>query len=162
MQAGLIGNTEQAAKAFRRVRVAPIAEEIAEGDAKLVKLSASRNLVTVPGNFDRGRAQLGFADRGRSVELTGTLAFVAEYGMLGRGWQVPAGRSGRTFRISGASVPPPRATMGRPGPEDGWVIGLAWRLLRTQAQKLNADQMLGDYMVQVDKGAGSWSGKVAI
>ena len=155
---------ENAADAFRRVSVGPIERDVVKINQEAVLLVARQNLAGVPGSFDKGRAQLGLGRSG-AVELEGELAYVAEYGVSGRGWWVPRGRvRGRERkRISNTDVSPPRFGSGRPGPEDGYVLGAAWKKTRRKLAKVSADETLDAYMVELDSGAGRpWRGEVGL
>jgi hypothetical protein len=159
-----LGSPSDAAQAFRRVSVGPIERDVVKVNQEAVLLVARSKLSGVPGSFDKGRAQLGMGRSG-AVELEGELAYVAEYGVSGRGWWVPRGRvRGRERkRISNTTVSPPRFGSGRPGPEDGWVIGAAWKMTRRKLSKISADETLDAYMVELDSGSGApWRGKVGL
>jgi hypothetical protein len=165
VEASVLGNTEQAADAFRRVSVEPIEKGAVDLNAKAVLQAAKLNLRAVPGSFSRRGAKLGL--KGKKVSLSGTLALVAEYGMNSAGWFMPRKswkRPGTYYsrRIRGTGVPPDRFGSGRPGPEDGWVIGRAWKLLRKQLAEETGDETLDAYMVELDSEAGNWRGKVKL
>lgn len=145
------GDADDLAKAFRSVRIEPAIDRGLGKAAKRVKLAAEGNLRSVSGSFSRQLTELSVVKQ-RSVELSGTLAMVAEYGTVGGGWKVPAGRTGRMKRVFGTGVAPPRAARGnRPRPEDGHVVGKAWRTLRNQLADEVVDQVWDEYAIQFDR-----------
>lgn len=118
--------------------------------AKQVQLLAKANLMGVPGTFSRSlvKVQAGRGKGGRfagGVEVTGVLAMVAEYGMSGRHWSY----WGR--HKNGSPVPPPRFGPGRPKPEDGYVVGKAYRMLKEDLADFAADALWTEYSIQFDR-----------
>ena len=165
MEASVLGDTEDAAKAFRRVSVEPIEKGAVDLNTEAVLKAARLNLKTVPGSFTRQGVKLSL--KGKAVQMAGTTALVAEYGMNGAGWYVPrkSWKKPGTYysrRIKGTGVPPDRFGSGRPGPEDGYVIGRAWKVLRKRLADATGDETLKAYMVELDSEAGNWRGKVNI
>ena len=166
MQAGVLGNTEDAARAFSSVSVEPIEKGAVDLNTKAVLTAAKANLAGAPGSFSRRGAKLSLAS-GKAVKMEGTLALVAEYGMNSAGWYVPrkSWKKPGTYysrRIKGTGVPPDRFGRGRPGPEDGWVVGRAWKVMRRKLAEATADFTLDRYMVEIDSGGKTWKGKAKI
>lgn len=144
------GGPDDLKLAMRSVRIDPVLSKAIPGMAKMVSRVARANLMSVPGTFSRSHAKVG-AGRGKGgrfaggVEISGGLAAVAEYGMTGRHWFL-WGRHRQPSR-----VPPPRFGKGRPGPEDGHVIGKAYRMVKEDLHEFAADEMWKAYQIQFDK-----------
>lgn len=142
MARGDVGDLDAA---LRSVRIEPHMDRGISAVAKQVKLVAIANLRGVPGDFSRSHAKITL-QQNRSVEMRGILAMVAEYGMTNRSW--PRWGKGRT---QGSSVPPPRFGAGRPKPEDGHVIGKAYKMMRKEADEAMADHVWDAYSIQFDR-----------
>ena len=140
------GDAGDLAKAFRSVQVEPMLRQTMPQMAKQVNLLARANLRSVPGSFSRAHAQLGkYRDAG--LQLQGLLAVVAEYGMNGRHWFY----WGRWRNAT--PVPPPRAAFGRrPKPDEGHVIGKAYKQLAEDLHEFGADQLWSQYGIAFDQG----------
>lgn len=138
------GSAEDLAKAFRSVKVQPVLKAEVPRLASSVRQLAAANLRFAPGRFSRSKVKLSRKSRD-GLELTGLLAVVAEYGMVNRSWSNWHGG-----RVQRSPVPPPRATLHRPKPEDGWVIGKAWKQMREQATTELADEVWTHYGIQFD------------
>ena len=96
----------------------------------------------------RGRGK-GRGKGGRfagGVEVSGVLALVAEYGMSGRRWSNWHGGY-----VQRSQIPPPRFGSGRPGPEDGYVLGKAYRMLKEDLTDFAADELWTEYSIQFDR-----------
>jgi len=143
------GDTEDLLKAMRSVSVDNVAEVVTVDAAKAVHLAAKFNFATVPGSFSRSKAKVTRDDT--RIVISGVVAVVAEYGMMGRGWYVPRGRSGKSMARVRTTVPPPRVRGRRPRPEDGHVVGAAWKALRARQTDEAADRMLKEYTIAFDK-----------
>ena len=119
--------------------------------AKQVTLLARANLMGVPGTFSRSLAKVG-PGRGKGgrfaggVEISGVLAVVAEYGMSGKRWSNWHGGYVQRSRI-----PPDRFGTGRPGPEDGYVLGKAYKMLKEDLTDFAADELWAEYSIQFDR-----------
>lgn len=140
------GGPDDLEKAMRSVRIEPVLKRALPEMAKMVRRLAAVNLKAVPGSFSRSHAKLSLSKQG-GVELEGGLAVVAEYGMSGRSWSNWHGG-----RVQRSPVPPPRFGSGRPGPEDGHVLGKAYRMLQEDLHEFAADVMWDEYQLQFDKG----------
>jgi hypothetical protein len=137
-------DARRAQAALRSVRVEHTGDQVSEDTAKMVLALAMGNVRTVQGSFSRSLATVSRSGS-KGVEISGVLAVVAEYGMVNRGWYY----WGR--RKAASPIPPPRAVRGRPKPEDGHVIGKAWRRVRAKANREAADSMLDEYTIAFDK-----------
>jgi len=145
------GDAGDLKKAMRSVRIDPVLASTMPKMAQQVQLLAKANLAGVPGTFSRRMVKIG-KGRGKGgrfaggVELSGTLALVAEYGMSGRRWSNWHGGYVQRSRI-----PPPRFGSGRPGPEDGYVLGKAYRMLKEDLTDFAADELWTEYSIQFDR-----------
>lgn len=139
------GSPDDLAKAMRSVRIEPVLDKALKDVAKQVRLVAEANLRGVDGSFSRSQVKLSLAKAG-GVEMEGLLAIVAEYGMTNRSWSNWHGG-----RVQRSSVPPERFGKGRPGPEDGYVLGRAYRMIREDLQDYAADEVWSAYQIQFDK-----------
>lgn len=126
------------------MRIDPVVDDVTGELARQTRLMATANLRGVPGTFSREHVKVQLAQAG-GVELEGVLAIVAEYGTGGRGWHYWG------KRVSRSPVPPARATSGRPKPEDGYVLGKAWRDMRKKATEGAADAVWNAYSIQFDR-----------
>lgn len=139
-------DAKRAQAALRSVRVEGTAESVNEDTAKAVFAMALGNLRSVRGTFARGPGLASVSRDGRAgVVISGVLAVTAEYGTVNMNWNY----WGRP--VAPSRVPPPRAMSGRPTPEDGHVLGKAWRRIRAKANRHAADSMLDEYSIQFDR-----------
>lgn len=134
---------DAAGRAIRSVAVGNVSKTIDEKAAKQIGIAARANLALAPGTFSRSLTSL--SRQKSKVILSGVLAVVAEYGMSGSHWR----EYGRP--VQGSPVPPPRFGSGRPKPEDGYVVGAAYRRHRDQLEEQAADEMLKAYSISFDK-----------
>lgn len=148
------GNAADAAKAMRSVRIGPAVDQAMREQAKTVRARARRNIRSVPGNWSRSLVKLNLVGNS-SVELSGILALVGEYGMGGAGWMMPLGPGARgsrsMVRVYDTGVPPPRAVRGRPKPEDGYILGKAWKASRDELTAKASDDVWDAYAIQFDR-----------
>ena len=143
MAQGDVGDLD---RALRSVRIEPHMGRGIAAVAKQARVVAEANYRGLPGRLSKSKAKLSLRQN-RSVELSGLTAIVAEYGMTNRSW--PRWGRGRTQR---SSVPPDRFGPGRPKPEDGHVVGKAYKLIREEITEHMADEVWQAYSIQLDRG----------
>lgn len=147
----LSGDAADLEKAMRSVRIDPVLAKVIPEMSKTVMRAAKLNQATQVASYARKHAKIGMG-RGKGgrfsggVEISGGLAVVAEYGMFGKKWSNWHGGW-----VQRSSVPPPRFGPGRPKPEDGHIIGKAYKMMRNDLHEYAADQVWDAYQIQFDK-----------
>lgn len=138
-------DARKAQQALRSVSVEGTSKTITDDTAKAVALIARGNLAGASERYGKGPGLASVSRQQNIIEISGVLAVTAEYGTTGRHWFAWG------THVQPSRVPPRRFGSGRPKPEDGHIVGKAWRVSRERATEAGADKMLKSYRIAFDK-----------